>query len=175
MLSSISILKKVVRKKNIKVWGSIILGIGLLAYFTSNKRKLDGLHPVLRAKASRMLQELKEQKIKVIIYSAFRTMKEQTDIYAIGRTKPGKKVTNAKAGQSWHNYGLAFDVAPTINGKIVWEVPYWQQIGAAGKKQGLLWGGDFKSFKDRPHFEYHPGLTIDMAKIKFDKNEGLLA
>jgi peptidoglycan L-alanyl-D-glutamate endopeptidase CwlK len=38
-------------------------------------------------------------------------------LYAIGRTKPGKKVTKAKGGTSYHNYGLAFDIYPFINGK----------------------------------------------------------
>ncbi|MDI6781427.1 MAG: M15 family metallopeptidase [bacterium] len=127
-------------------------------------RKIEDLHPIVAKKAITMVTELAKQGIDIIITSTLRTMDEQAEIYAIGRTKPGRIITNAKPGQSWHNFGLAFDVVPVVNGKAVWDSYYWEEIGAVGKAQGMMWGGDFKSFKDYPHFEYHPGLTLAMAK-----------
>ena len=73
-------------------------------------------------------------------------------MYAKGRTSPGKRVTNAKAGQIYHNYGLAFDVVEIKNGKALWNNPNWNKIGALGKSLGFTWGGDWK-FTDKPHFQ----------------------
>ena len=82
-------------------------------------------------------------------------------MYAQGRTKPGKIVTKAKAGQSFHNYKCAVDVVPLINGKPVWDdTMLWSQIGGLGKQVGLEWAGDWKGFQEYPHFQYTGGKTI---------------
>lgn len=84
-----------------------------------------------------------------------RTNEEQNKLFAQGRTTPGKVVTNARAGQSLHNYGHAFDIAfKDAKGKVDWEdtEPY-SRFAAIAKRHGLAWGGDWKSFKDVPHFE----------------------
>ena len=92
-------------------------------------------------------------------------------LYAKGRTTPplGKAniVTNARGGQSWHNFGLAFDIVvlDTI-GKEDWDIrhPAWKAVAALGKSVGLEWGGDWVSFKDYPHFQYTAGLTLVQAR-----------
>ena len=78
------------------------------------------------------------------------------------RTAPGKIVTNAKAGQSFHNFRCAVDVVPIVAGKPRWDVKdeVWQKIGALGKAQGLEWAGDWKRFREYPHFQYTGGLTL---------------
>lgn len=99
--------------------------------------------------------------VRLRFSQTLRTIKEQDDIYAQGRTKPGKIVTNAKGGQSIHNYGLAFDIVLLYdkdgNGSLEtasWEEnSYWKQVVTYFKSQGWFWGGDFKSIKDSPHFE----------------------
>jgi peptidoglycan L-alanyl-D-glutamate endopeptidase CwlK len=93
-------------------------------------------------------------------------MAEQARLYAQGRTAPGAIVTKAQPGSSWHNFGLAFDVAPLVNGRPAWpnDEALWDLIGRYGKAAGLDWGGDFLTIKDRPHFEYHPGLTLAQAR-----------
>lgn len=53
-------------------------------------------------------QEKHSVTVKVICGT--RTIQEQNDLYALGRTKKGSKVTNAKGGSSFHNYGIAFDI-----------------------------------------------------------------
>lgn len=108
--------------------------------------------------------------IYVIITQGLRTIAEQNALYAQGRTKPGKVVTNAKGGYSFHNFGLAVDFAIVDStGKTVyWDTNAdtnkdgqkdWYQVGKIGKDQGLEWGGDWTSFKDIPHFQYTFGLT----------------
>jgi len=141
-----------------------ISGIALLFIFFK-KDMFNGLHPVVVAKARQLIKAMQAQGIVLTIHSGFRSPQEQSELYAKGRTKPGKKVTNADAWQSWHNYGLAFDVVPIVNGKKNWVSPYWQKIGKAGERLNLIWGGSFKNFKgDFGHFEYHPALTLAKAK-----------
>ena len=96
---------------------------------------------------------------------SFRSFQEQDGLYAQGRTHPGKKVTNARGGESFHNYGVAADIAfYNETGNITWPeggdyAKLWTRYGEHAKKQGLEWGGDWKSITDRPHIEYHPGVT----------------
>lgn len=87
-----------------------------------------------------------------------RTMDEQAHLYAQGRTLPGKRVTNAKPGQSAHNYGMAFDIC--FAGKTPYppeDDPRWLQLGQLGESLGLSWGGPNGKGDDltwdRPHFQ----------------------
>ena len=71
-----------------------------------------------------------------------------------------EKVTNASAGQSFHNYGLAIDFVIQVNGLPEWKVnDNWMMVVKCFKERGFVWGGDFKSIKDNPHFEMTFGYT----------------
>ncbi|MEW6129585.1 MAG: M15 family metallopeptidase [Acidobacteriota bacterium] len=86
----------------------------------------------------------------------YRSPEEQNALYAQGRTKPGKVVTNAKAGQSNHTKypSPAFDIAFKDGaGRVHWTVDLFKLFSVIAKRNGLSWGGDWKSFKDYPHFE----------------------
>lgn len=123
-----------------------------------------------------------------------RTNAEQDGLYAQGRTKlfdnAGKRlgiVTNAKGGESLHNYGLAFDIVLLLdkNNDGVFEsaswdtkadmdkdgVADWKEITDYFKSQGWFWGGDFKSIKDAPHLEKTFGNTWKSLKTKMDKGQ----
>lgn len=130
-----------------------------------NSRDIKDLHPKVQAMANKFLDACKKAGIDVLITSTYRDNESQNELYAQGRTKPGRIVTNAKAGQSWHNYRLAFDVVPIKNGKAVWgttgdDLKLWQKLGAIGKSIGLEWAGDWVKFKEFPHFQYTGGLTL---------------
>ena len=72
-------------------------------------QKISTLHPAIRWKASDFIKEAnKVSDVKVIIAQGLRTFEEQDELYAKGRSKSGDVVTNAKGGESNHNYGLAF-------------------------------------------------------------------
>jgi len=58
------------------------------------------------------LEEMIQTGIRPLIYTGLRTMEEQAALFAIGRSKPGKIVTKARPGESYHNHGLAFDWVP---------------------------------------------------------------
>lgn len=130
-----------------------------------NSRKLEDLHPAARRRAMAMLEACKAAGLDVMVTSTYRDAESQNALYAQGRTTPGKIVTNAKAGQSWHNHRCAFDIVPLRNGKPVWgtagaDGELWQRIGAIGKQAGLEWAGDWKKFKEFPHFQFTGGLTL---------------
>lgn len=105
-----------------------------------------------------------------VITSGRRTMAEQTALYAQGRTTKGPKVTNAPAGSSAHNFGLAADLAPMKDGKIWWAAPdsVWKAMADTAVKLGLTAGYYFKSIHDAPHIE-HPSWRDQQALWKAGK------
>lgn len=118
-------------------------------------------HPELDKRIEALIVRMKELGYNIVKTSGYRSFKEQDALYAQGRTKPGKIVTYAVAGSSYHNYGLAQDVAFLVNGKVSWDEKMpWNLLGKEGKLFGLEWGGDWKGKKrDRPHFQYTKGFT----------------
>ena len=115
----------------------------------------DDLVPGARLLASRLLVECENLGIRIFVTSTLRTFHEQDALYAKGRTVPGDIVTHARGGESWHNHGLAFDIAfrvPPASSPYGEENP-WAEVGAIGKSLGLEWGGDWTRFRDRPHFQ----------------------
>lgn len=125
------------------------------------KKVIDGLHPNLQTLARKLKDECKKQGIDALVYCGYRSIDEQNKLYAQGRTAPGQIVTNAKGGSSYHNFKVAFDCGPVIGKSIAWNrEDLFRKIGAIGKRLGLEWGGDFKSIKDLPHFQYRQGLTL---------------
>lgn len=131
-----------------------------------NSRKLEDLHPIVQAKAIELEKRVEaELGVDLIFTSTHRDDEAQNALYAQGRTKPGKIVTNAKAGYSWHNFRLAFDVLPVRHGKPVWSTSgedgkLWKRIGEIGESIGLEWAGRWKTFKETAHFQYTHGLTL---------------
>lgn len=127
-----------------------------------SSRSLDDLLPAVKERVQRFIKAANDAGIDLLVTSTYRDNESQNALYAQGRTAPGKIITNAKAGQSFHNYRCAVDVVPIINGKPVWDVSYqvWQTIGKLGKEAGLEWAGDWKTFKEMPHFQYTGGLNL---------------
>jgi len=129
-----------------------------------------GLDPIVDSLFNQLKINVKSEiGIDLEIVEGRRSPERQQELFEQGRTTPGNIVTNAKAWESWHQYGLAFDVAPvdpTTGRWPWWEAPnqIWSQIGFIGQNLGLTWGA---SFGDRPHFEYHPGLTLNEVKRFF--------
>jgi peptidoglycan L-alanyl-D-glutamate endopeptidase CwlK len=131
-----------------------------------NSRSLDDLLPLVRQRVEAFIKAAQASGIDLLVTSTYRDNESQNALYAQGRTTVGKIVTNAKAGQSFHNYRCAVDVVPIVAGKPRWDVKddVWQTIGKLGKAQGLEWAGDWKRFKEYPHFQYTSGFTL--AELK---------
>jgi peptidoglycan L-alanyl-D-glutamate endopeptidase CwlK len=125
-------------------------------------RRIDDLHPALQNTCRNFLNLCREEGILAFLTATYRSPKEQDELFAQGRTKPGRRVTNARGGESAHNYelngkpaALAFDIAiRMVNEGLNWDTRHrhWKRVGEIGKSLGLTWGGDWK-MKDYPHFE----------------------
>ena len=129
--------------------------------------RLAGVHPELARRIVQTAAALTSRGISVTITrtGGIRTFAEQEAIYSQGRTRPGRIVTHAGPGLSNHNYGLAVDLVPLVNGQPNWQVALgvWQAIGEEGKRAGLNWGGDWRAIKDYPHFELPVGLSVQQC------------
>jgi peptidoglycan L-alanyl-D-glutamate endopeptidase CwlK len=137
--------------------------------------RLTGLHPVVLAAATVLIERCYKLNIPILITQGLRTIAEQDALYAQGRTKPGAIVTNARGGYSYHNFGLAVDFALLLpNGSSVsWDmcrdgnnnqIADWQEVVKEAKALGFEWGGDWTSFKDYPHFQMAFGLTLTQLR-----------
>lgn len=79
-----------------------------------------------------------------------------------------EKVSNAKGGESIHNYKLALDFVILINGKMSWSVDSnWMKVVQCFKEEGWDWGGDWRSFKDYPHLEKKLGYSLKQLQAKY--------
>lgn len=152
-------------------------------------QRIKNLHPKLISEAEKIYKEICEAltgKAVCRFAYTFRSFEEQNALYAIGRTKSGKRVTNAKGGQSYHNYGLAIDIVLLIDkdGNETYEtaswdtktdfdkdlVADWQEIVAIFKRYGWEWGGDW-GFKDYPHFQKTFGKNIAQLQNLYAKQK----
>ena len=133
-----------------------------------SEKRINTLHPMVRPFAIQFINEAQKQLgITLRVTDAFRTYAEQNKLYAKGRTAAGKKVTNARGGESNHNFGTAFDVVPMENGQPNYDADYLP-IAKLGKSLGFKWGGDWVSLDDKPHFEMNFGYTFKQLRNKFE-------
>lgn len=127
----------------------------------SSEKRLQQVHPALAAAVRGLIADLGSRGIVVEVVQGLRTFAEQDDLYAKGRTKPGPIVTQARGGESNHNFGLAVDLCPFTAEKPDWNasLSVWAAIGAAAEARGLEWGGQWKKFLDKPHVQL-PRMTV---------------
>lgn len=126
-----------------------------------NSRKLEDLHPKVKELCEKHIAACDAADIDLLITSTYRDIESQNALYAQGRTTPGNKVTNAKGGQSFHNWKVAYDVVPIVGGKAIWDDDnLWRRIGKLGTNLGLEWAGNWKTFRETAHFQLTGGLTI---------------
>lgn len=154
-----------------------------------NEKSIAKLHPQVRDKIRKFINDVyTKHQVQLVIVQDYRTYVQQDALYAKGRTASGSVVTNARGGQSNHNFALAVDVFPLWeDGKLHMDVKSDQKnikilkkIAPIGKGIGLEWGGDWKSIIDNPHFQLKTGKTMaqlreltestggDPLKVKYD-------
>lgn len=130
-----------------------------------NSRNIADLLPRTAARAALFKEECRKAGHDIIFTSTYRDVESQNALYAQGRTAPGKKVTNARGGDSFHQYRVAFDFVPVVNGVAIWSDDVaWAACGAIAKRMGLEWGGYWDGFKDKPHCQDLNGYGLDQYK-----------
>jgi len=136
---------------------------------------INTLHPAIREEVKRLFYEVNSRLTtsQMVIIAGLRTFEEQKVLY-----EKVPKVTNAKPGQSFHNYGLAFDFCLSVDNEYVWDkqadfdqngTPDWSVIVEIFKKVGYTWGGDFKEINDTSHFEKTFGYSWEELYRKYSK------
>ena len=127
-------------------------------------RDLCKLAPRVRAAALAFMAEGQRRGLDLLIYCTARTVQEQADLYASGRTKPGPILTNARGLQSLHVIGpdgwaWAFDAVPLVNGKAQWsDDAALLAMGQCGEAVGLTWAGRWRGkLRERVHFQMDRG------------------
>lgn len=125
-----------------------------------SEQRLSLVCPTVAAKVRQMAAILlSDHQLEVRVVQGLRTVEEQDALFAQGRTAPGHIVTNAPGGHSWHNFGLAVDLAPDDLSKpgfqIDWNAshPQWALMEDVGRSVGFTAGADFKRLVDAPHFQ----------------------
>jgi peptidoglycan L-alanyl-D-glutamate endopeptidase CwlK len=155
-------------------------------------QRIQTLHPKIRKEVLDLCTKANNLElgkgVRLRLSYTFRTHEEQEALYAQGRTKPGKRVTNAKGGQSIHNYGLAFDIVILYDKdgdgnfeEASWDtkrdgdkdgISDWLEVTKvftqAGYTNGFITNG--KKW-DLPHFQKDFGLSWQKMKVKIDKND----
>lgn len=120
-----------------------------------DSRDIDKLRPDVAANVHKLLDICKAQGLKVLVTSTVRDAEYQAYLYAQGRTRPGNIVTNGKQPTfHWDKAGLAFDVCQNIRGHEYDDPGFFINVATLAKSMGFSWGGDWKSFKDKPHFQW---------------------
>lgn len=133
---------------------------------TISINRVANLHPAIAGEVVALIDKVEQgfpDHVKVRIVQGLRTIEEQNKLYAQGRTAPGHRITNARGGSSYHNYGLAFDFAILYNDtELSWDINYdfdkdgvkdWQEVVQVFKAAGWTWGGNWKTLKDNPHLQ----------------------
>jgi len=150
-----------------------------------SEQRIALLHPAVKDEILTLLNKAEDtitgDEVCIRVVQGLRTIAEQNDLYAQGRTKPGAIVTNAPGGKSAHNYGLAIDICwlwkqadgtYKYDDKKAWLTgPKFMKVVDLFKSAGYTWGGDWTTIKDTPHFEKMFGYTVSQLKAKYDKHD----
>ena len=163
-----------------------------------SSRKIDDLATPAKIRALKFISEAKLAGIDLIITCTYRDAEAQDALYAHGRTReqldavfaervahvepqPGPIVTNARGGDSYHQYACALDVVPLRHGKPVWNTSgadgeLWAELGAIGEACGLEWAGRWHGpLREMAHFQYTCGLTLADFRAGKTLTNGALA
>ena len=130
-----------------------------------NSRDLADLRADVRANVETLLELCRDQGLDMLITQTLRDDEYQAYLYEQGRTRPGAIITNAKR-TSFHGAGLAVDFARNVKGHEYDDLSFFINVATIAKGIGFSWGGDWRSFVDRPHLQWddHGRYTTAMLR-----------
>jgi peptidoglycan L-alanyl-D-glutamate endopeptidase CwlK len=139
----------------------------------ATESRIHTLHPVAQNLARRTLNLIRAAGINARIISGTRTYSEQNKLFRKGRYgSKGPVVTNARGGQSNHNFGIAWDIGIfDQKGKYLSDSPLYAEAGhkvMPAHIPDLEWGGNWITFKDTPHYQIATGLPIAEVRARFE-------
>ncbi len=133
---------------------------------TNLPKILQDVHPKLAEKAVQIVSIADSEGYQLRITQGLRTFAEQDKLFA---KRP--KVTNARGGFSYHNYGIACDFAFIVGGELSWDDRLYKNIGRWAGRVGLEWGGSWK-FSDKPHVQLPNMTSIRQLLNCYNANDG---
>lgn len=135
-----------------------------------NSRDIDRLRPDVAANCRKWLELCKDAGLNVLVTQTVRDKEYQEYLYAQGRTRPGDIVTNGKV-PTFHadTVGCAFDFCKNVKGHEYDDNAFFAKAAALAKGMGFSWGGDWKSFVDKPHIQWDNGGEWTSAMIRAGK------
>lgn len=148
------------------------VSLDLLLEKANRKLNDKNLDKDVASKTREVIKEMYKAGVFVGVSAGYRSNAEQDELYKQGRTKAGAIVTNAKGGESNHNFGVAVDLfqySKDGTEAIFENDSAFQKIVKAMKKKGFDWGGDWRSFKDTPHFQLYDAVSGE-SKPKSDSS-----
>lgn len=138
------------------------------------EKNLATLTPPTQAKAREFMElaipAMRRSGFIIRIISGNRTYEEQDALYN-QRTKNGGRVTKARGGYSNHNFGIAFDVGLFDSYGYLEESKQYDVCGKLGESIGLIWGGHWPSFVDKPHFQLNTGKTLAQLRAEHQNHK----
>lgn len=121
-------------------------------------RNMSDLAPFFAIKLEAAIQDCLDSGYIIRMFEGYRSDSRQSWLFEQGRSRPGKIVTHAKAGQSWHGMGVAADVVGWTNGAWDWSINY-------DKIDVIFHDHGFESLKfERPHYQIRANLTTTRAR-----------
>lgn len=125
-----------------------------------SERNIRALQTDVQALCRRSLKRLLAAGFDARVISGTRTYAEQNALFRQGRFgNPGLVVTKARGGQSWHNFGMAWDIGLFQGGQYLTTAGKYNAAAPHAKLPGIEWGGDWTSFKDPPHYQVPGGQS----------------
>lgn len=118
------------------------------------------LSPYFRLRLENALRDVQEAGYDLFVFEGWRAPARQNYLYEQGRNREGKKITNAKAWESWHNFGVASDLVYKIKNRWDWSGDF-DKPSIIMKGHGFEWLGHIG---DKPHYQITGGYTIQEAK-----------
>lgn len=135
-----------------------------------NSRDVALLRADVAEQCRTLLERCRERGLAVLVTSTVRDDAYQEYLYQQGRSRPGAIVTNGRRPTfHWTEAGLAFDICKNRKGEEYSDAAFFRQVAALAKEQGFTWGGDWRSFPDKPHFQWDGGGAYTGSMVRAGK------
>ena len=126
-----------------------------------NSRDLKDLRADVRANCEIFIEDCRKAGLFVLVTQTLRDDEYQATLFQKGYAKTAKT--------TFHGRGLAFDICKNVRGHEYDDAAFFKKCGEIGKRIGFSWGGDWKSFPDRPHFQWDDGGKYSGAQVRAGK------
>ncbi len=136
------------------------------AVYPKGDEELADVHPILARKVLSIIELAAQEGYILTVVQGLRTFAEQDRLF-----KKRPRVTKARGGQSYHNYGVAVDIAFIVNGKLSWDEKLYKNVGRWAGRVGLEWGGNWH-FVDMPHLQLNNMPATARLLATYNANGG---